>query len=61
MLIDLLKLERKLERMLVLSNKNSNPRVWPGVGHAFMNQDRPEVYNAEIATQALDEVTKWFK
>lgn len=45
----------------MLSNRNYNPRVWPGVGHAFMNQDRPEVYNAEIATQALDEVTKWFK
>ncbi|CAD8123654.1 unnamed protein product [Paramecium sonneborni] len=43
------------------AGKDVTVKVWPGVGHAFMNQDRPEAYNPEISQQALDEVTNWFR
>ncbi|CAD8114191.1 unnamed protein product [Paramecium sonneborni] len=40
-------------------NKNLQVKIWPGVGHAFCNQDRPEVYNQAIAKQALDLAAKF--
>jgi carboxymethylenebutenolidase len=34
---------------------------YPNVGHAFMNRDRPEVYNAEIAAKAKAQAAEFLK
>jgi carboxymethylenebutenolidase len=35
--------------------------TYPGVDHAFMNDDRPEVYNAQAAQDAWDRVIAFFR
>jgi len=41
-------LEGKLERL----GKSFEAHIYPGVGHAFFNDTRPEVYNSEAAADA---------
>ncbi len=36
-------------------------KVYPGVNHAFLNSKRPEVYNEELAKDALEMCVNFFK
>ena len=45
-------LVRELERQLTALGKSFEPHIYPGVGHAFFNDARPEVYNAQAASDA---------
>ncbi len=51
---------KKLEEALQKANSSATVKVWPGVGHAFMNQDSPK-YSAETAKEALAEVIAWYQ
>ncbi len=50
-------LEAKLQGL----GKDAQLRVHPGVGHAFFNDDRPEVYSAEAAALAWNETIEFFR
>jgi carboxymethylenebutenolidase len=43
---------RELERRLAKSGKPAELRVYPGAGHAFMNDTRPEMYRPDAAADA---------
>ncbi|HZT66638.1 MAG TPA: dienelactone hydrolase family protein [Acidimicrobiales bacterium] len=43
---------RELEAQLKDLGKQAQLFIYPGVDHAFFNDTRPEVYNAEVAQQA---------
>jgi len=43
---------RKLESELRSAGKRADFTIFPGVDHAFMNDSRPDVYNAESADRA---------
>ena len=43
---------RALEQRLRDLGKTVDLRIHPGVGHAFFNDARPEVYDPETAAQA---------
>jgi carboxymethylenebutenolidase len=43
----------KLQEKLQQSHVNSRLFMYDGVGHAFMNKDRPEVYNKEGKKRCL--------
>jgi len=45
---------RELERNLKEKNKNVHFKVFPGVDHAFFNDSRPEVYDADAAKEAWE-------
>jgi carboxymethylenebutenolidase len=45
-------LVRALERQLKSLGKSIEVHIYPGVGHAFFNDTRPAVYNAEAAQDA---------
>ena len=51
---------KKLEEALMKASIPYEIKVWPGVGHAFMNQDSPH-YNEETAKEALADAVSWFK
>ena len=44
---------RELEAKLQGLGKDASFRIHPGVDHAFFNDDRPEVYDAEAAASAF--------
>jgi len=43
---------RKLEADLKALGKSAELHIYPGVGHAFFNDTRPEVYNREASADA---------
>lgn len=43
---------RRLEEQLAKSGRPAEVVVYPGAGHAFMNDTRPDAYRPKIATQA---------
>ena len=51
---------KRLEDEGAKYGKDVKVKVWPGAGHAFMNVDRPDAYNADVAAKALDEVAEFF-
>jgi carboxymethylenebutenolidase len=50
-----------LEKKAKEAGVNFTLHMWEGGHHAFMNQDRGELYNAELAAKALDETVKFLK
>jgi carboxymethylenebutenolidase len=51
---------RELESTLKRHGVKAEIHVYPGVDHAFFNDQRPEVYNLPAATDAWDRVMKFF-
>jgi carboxymethylenebutenolidase len=45
-------LVHELEDQLKKLGKSFEVHIYPGAGHAFFNDARPEVYNAEAAADA---------
>jgi carboxymethylenebutenolidase len=43
---------RKLEAELRAASKRASFTLFPGVGHAFLNDSRPDVYDAAAAERA---------
>jgi carboxymethylenebutenolidase len=52
---------RKLEQELQAAGKRAHFEVYVGVQHAFMNETRPEVYNASIAVEAWNAALSFFR
>ncbi len=52
---------KKLEQQLKTAGKKMNFTIFPGVGHAFFNDSRPEVYNREIAEKCWKKMLDFFK
>jgi len=51
---------KKLENELVSAGKQIDFETFPGVGHAFFNDSRPDVYNKEAAGKAWEKVLEHF-
>lgn len=51
---------KKLESLWKKAQVDYEIKVWPGAGHAFMNQDGPN-YKPDVAKEALQETVNWFK
>lgn len=51
---------RALDAELSLLEKDHEFVVYPGVGHAFFNDTRPEVYDADAATDAWQRTISFF-
>jgi carboxymethylenebutenolidase len=54
-------LVHELEDQLKKLGKSFEVHIYPGVGHAFFNDARPEVYNAEAAGDAWRRTNEFFK
>lgn len=52
---------RELAKKAKEANVSFTLREWEGCPHAFMNQDREEVFNKEASEQALTETSAFFK
>lgn len=52
---------RALESDLVAMGKEVEFYIYPGTSHAFFNDSRPEVYDAEASAQAWDRVIPFLK
>lgn len=52
---------RDLERRLTEMGKDVRLTIHPGVDHAFFNDTRPEVYDAETARKAWRETIEFFR
>ena len=52
---------KELESILRRSGKNFQTKVYPGAGHAFFNDTRPEVYRAEAAKDAWTRALAFFR
>jgi len=53
---------KKLEAAMKDANlKDSSIKIWPGVGHAFMNVDNTKKYNEETAKKAFAETVEFVK
>lgn len=52
---------RKLERELKNAGKQVEFHIYPGVGHAFFNDTRAEVYNAAYAKQSWERMLQFFR
>lgn len=52
---------RKLEAELKSAGKQAEFHIYPGVGHAFFNDTRAEVYNAAYAKQSWERMLKFFR
>jgi len=50
----------ELERQLKGLGKSAEMHIYPGVDHAFFNDERPDVYNAAAAEDAWQRVTRFF-
>lgn len=55
------KTQRKLETDLRLTPIQHDLVIYPGVGHAFMNDTRPEAYNLGAATDAWSRMLDWLR
>jgi carboxymethylenebutenolidase len=53
--------ERELAEKLRQLGKNVTYKLYPGVDHAFFNDTRPEVYNAEAAADAWRTTLEFFR
>lgn len=51
----------QLEQQLKSLGKSIETHIYPGVDHAFFNDDRPEVYNAAAATDAWKRTVEFLK
>lgn len=51
----------KLEKQLHALGKSIEAHIYPGVDHAFFNDTRPEVYNAEAANDAWRRVVQFLR
>jgi carboxymethylenebutenolidase len=52
---------RKLEHDLREAGKQVDFHIYPGVDHAFFNDSRPDVYNADAAADAWQRVLGFFR
>lgn len=52
---------RKLEKQLKDLGKSAEIHIYPGVDHAFFNDERPEVYDAAASNDAWQKVLKFFR
>ncbi len=50
-----------LEKQLKSLGKSAEMHIYPGVDHAFFNDSRPEVYNAEAAADAWSRTIEFFR
>lgn len=50
----------ELEGKLKALGKSAEMHIYPGTDHAFFNDERPEVYNAEAAADAWRRTTEFF-
>jgi carboxymethylenebutenolidase len=53
--------QRKLEQDLRMTPVQHDLVIYPGVGHAFFNDTRPEVYNVGAATDAWARAIDWLR
>ena len=51
---------RALEQQLKALGKQVEFHIYPGTSHAFFNDDRPEIYNAEAAKLSWDRTLAFF-
>ncbi len=51
---------RQLEKQLKQLGKSVEIHIYPGVDHAFFNDQRPEIYNAAAAQDAWQRTLKFF-
>ena len=51
----------RLESELTALGKDVEVHHYPGVGHAFFNEDRPEVYHRESAELLWDRTVAFFR
>ena len=54
-------LVHKLEDELKRLGKSAEIHIYPGVGHAFFNDSRPEIYNAQAAADAWSRTIDFLK
>ena len=52
---------RKLEQDIRSAGKQAEFHIYPGVGHAFFNDSRPDVYDPVAAQDAWDRVLRFFR
>jgi carboxymethylenebutenolidase len=52
---------KELENALLKAGKKADLKVYPGAGHGFFNDTRPEAYNAEAAADAWQRTKKFFR
>jgi carboxymethylenebutenolidase len=52
---------RSLEQQLHAAGKQIETHVYPGVDHAFFNDERPEVYNPEAARDAWERTLRFLR
>lgn len=52
---------RQLEASLKGAGITTDFKIYPGVDHAFFNDERPQVYNAEAAADAWNRTIAWLK
>ena len=52
---------RKLEADLQGAGKRVSMRIHEGVQHAFLNETRPDVYDARAAAEAWDEIVRFLR
>ena len=50
-----------LREALARHGKSGEVKIYEGADHAFFNDTRPAVYNAEAATDAWQRVTDFFR
>jgi carboxymethylenebutenolidase len=55
------KTQRKLETDLRMTPIQHDLVIYPGAGHAFMNDTRPEAYNLGAATDAWTRTVDWLR
>jgi len=54
-------MQRKLETDLRMTSVQHDLVIYPGVGHAFFNDTRPEAYHVGVATDAWTRALDWFR
>jgi carboxymethylenebutenolidase len=52
---------RELERRLAALTQPSDVVLYPGAGHAFMNDTRPELYRPQVAEDAWGRTIRFFR
>jgi carboxymethylenebutenolidase len=52
---------KQLEEQLRAAGKRADFTVYPGVDHAFLNDTRPDVYDAEAAERAWDRIISFLR
>ena len=52
---------REFERRLEKTGQPCEVQLYPGAGHAFMNETRPEMYRPEAAADAWPRMVAFFR